>query len=269
MATILLYHQIADVPAEHDPLGLSVPPLQFERQMAYLHRAGYHCLDLAEALQGLRRGWRLDPKSIVLTFDDGYRDLYTVGWPIMQRYGFTATVFLVTNCVGMASDWAGQCGPAAAPLLSWDETREMVGQGLSFGCHTHTHPHLTRLSDDRALYEIRHSQAVIAQNLDRPIDLFSYPYFDFDARIERLVARSGFYAACGGERGRWGMFSLWRVQCLRDETTLSFALKVGGWRQRLIRLREQTLLGRVVRRMLRGARRGIRGFYSGLLTRSM
>lgn len=251
MISILLYHQIAQVPKQYDPLGLAVPPRLFEQQMAYLYRAGYRCLGLGEAVKYLRERKRQPRKSFVLTFDDGYQDLYYNVWPILDRFGFTATIFLVVGRAGCESDWEGQRGPSAAPLLSWTEARELAHIGFAFGSHTLTHPRLTLLDDKQAVREIQHSKAIMEDHLGVKVELFSYPYANFDARIQDMVAESGYIAACGTDRGAWGPFNLWRAHCASNGSRLSFALKADGWHHKLVWLREQSLLGRPLVRVFR------------------
>jgi peptidoglycan/xylan/chitin deacetylase (PgdA/CDA1 family) len=258
MIPILLYHQIAEVPAEHDPLGLAVTPERFEQQMVYLYRAGYHCLSLTEAVHRLRHASPLLRKSFVITIDDGYRDIYTTVWPILDRYGFTATVFLVAGRSDCLSDWEGQCGLAAAPLLSWVQVRELASFGITFGGHTLTHPRLTTLDDEQALNEARQAKRLIEDNLRREVRFFSYPYHDYNDRIQGVVTEAGYDAACGGRRGRWGLFNLWRVDCKRNDNQLSFALKAGGKYHQYTWLREQTQCGRVLACTLRQLRSVLR-----------
>jgi peptidoglycan/xylan/chitin deacetylase (PgdA/CDA1 family) len=227
--------------------------------MTYLYKAGYQCLRLGEALRCLQEGLPQPKRSFVLTFDDGYRDLYTTVWPILERFGFTATVFLVAGRAGCWSDWEGQSGPAAAPLLSWAEARELANLGLTFGCHTLTHPRLTDLDDRQARREIQESKLIIEDRLAVKVDAFSYPHHDSDARIMQIVAESGYNAACGGQRGGWEIFNLWRADCLRDEKRLSFALKADGryypriWQ--LIWLCERTHVGRTLFHKVRTLKR--------------
>ena len=148
MVPILLYHQIAQLVERQDPHRLAVPPRLFEGQMTYLHLHRYRCLDLQEVVRCLHEGVRLPKKCFVLTFDDGYRDFLTAASPILSRFGFTATVFIVAGRMGEVSDWMGQVGSGAAPLLSWQEARELAGQGFTFGSHTVSHASLTAVDGD-------------------------------------------------------------------------------------------------------------------------
>jgi len=252
--SIITYHRVALVPEEHDPRELATSPQLFEERMAYLARTGHQCVSLVEAVRRWREGEPQPRQGFVLTFDDGYRDLYRNVWPVLDRFGFGATVFLVAGCVGSQSDWEGQTGPSCAPMLSWAEARELARFGFTFGSHTLTHPRLTLLDDKRAWREIRQARVTIEDHLGVKVDLFSYPYGDFNAHIQRMVEESGHIAACGVDRGKWGIFNLWRAECASRESRVSFAFKVSGWYHQLLWLREESLLGGPLVRVLRRLR---------------
>jgi peptidoglycan/xylan/chitin deacetylase (PgdA/CDA1 family) len=231
-----------------------VPPTQFEQQMRYLARNGYRCLTLTEAVFYLRKGRGAPAKSFVVTFDDGYRDVHTNAAPILERFGFTATVFLVASRMDSPSDWAGQEGERAGQLLSWHEARDLARRGFVLGSHTLTHPRLTTLDDASAFAEIRDSKLLLQDRLGMPVDFFSYPYSFTDTRIARLVESAGYAAACAGNSGAWGLFHLWRIPCLKADTPLAFALKAGGLYHTRIVLRESAP-GRLLRDSVRTLRR--------------
>lgn len=252
MIPILMYHQIADVPRSSDPKNLAVSPLLFERQMAYLSREGYQCLSLGEAVQYVGRSH--PRKTFVITFDDGYQDLYHTVRPILERYGFTATVFLVSGCMGRDSNWEGQSGPYSGRLMSWDEARELAQAGFTMGSHTISHPWLHKLNQNQAIYEIQHSKEILQDRLEMEVNLFSYPYSAHSESVRQLVAECGYIAACGGDRGQWGLFNLWRAQCTWNESLLSFASKVSGRYYHIIRMRQQPLLRRMLRYPVRKVR---------------
>lgn len=251
MIPILMYHQIADIPHDRDPKNLVVSPRLFEQQMAYLSREGYQCIGLEEAVRHLDESPR---KSFVLTFDDGFQDLHHTVRPILERYGFTATVFMVAGCPGRDSDWDGQAGPYSGRLLTWDEARELVRAGFTFGSHTISHPRLTDLNRDRLVYEIKHSKQLLRDRLETEINLFSYPYSAHSEAVRQLVAESGYIAACGGDRDKWDLFNLWRAECTGGESLFSFVLKVNGWYTHFIRMRQQPFLRRMLRRPVRTLR---------------
>ena len=123
-------------------------------------------------------------------------------------------------------------------LLSWSEARDLAQQGFILGSHTFSHTRLSRLDDYGAFEEIRSSKAMLEDQLAMQVSFFSYPYSNSEARIERLVESAGYTAACAGDSGPWSLFHLWRVPCVRDDTTLSFALKARGWYDKRTALRE-------------------------------
>lgn len=248
-----MYHQIAEVPRELDPRGLAIPPNQFVKQMSYLAQNSYQCLTLPEAVHYFRTSKPAPAKSFVLTFDDGYQDIYSTVYPILERFEFTATVFLVAGRMGSSSNWVGQEGERSGLLLSWAEARDLAQRGFIMGSHTLTHPRLTLLDDRSAFMEIQNSRVLLQDRLDMQVDHFSYPYSSCDARIERMVESAGYTAACAEATGDWSVFHLWRVPCLRDDTPRSFSLKASGWYNRWIVFRESGL-GLLLRRSTRKLR---------------
>jgi peptidoglycan/xylan/chitin deacetylase (PgdA/CDA1 family) len=259
MIPIFMYHQVSEISGKLDPLGLAVLPAQFEQQMSYLARNAYHCLTLPEAVRYLRKGEHAPAKSFVLTFDDGYQDVHSTACPILEKFGFTATVFLVVGRIGTSSNWWGQEGARSGLLLSRTEVQDLARRGHIIGSHTLSHPFLNLLDDQSAFTEIQTSRVLLQDQLDMQVDFFSYPFSESDARIEGLVESAGYTAACAGDSGLWSIFHLWRVPCLRNDTTLSFALKASGWYDKRTALRESTA-GRLLRNNVRKIRRwlGIR-----------
>ena len=251
MIPILLYHQIADLPRHRDPRNLAVSPELFERQMAYLHRNGYRCMQLSQVVRSIIEGLPQVKKAFALTFDDGYKDVYSTVWPILSDFSFTATIFFVTGCAGRESAWEGQSGSLAAPLLSWSDARDMSRAGLTFGSHTVTHPYLTRLEHAQAARELRESRLMLQDQLDAEGDLFSYPYSAHTPAVRQMVADSGYIAACGGDRGRWGRFNLWRAQCTGKDSWLSFAFKASGQYYRFLQLKRRVPIRQPSRRSAR------------------
>ena len=169
---ILMYHSISDnlFGMSHPYYHINTLPEVFSEQMRWLHREGYRTIDLCEAWTGLSAGTDLS-KTMVLTFDDGYRDFYTDGFDVMKQCGFSATIFLATDRI--------QDTPArieGADYLTWKEVRELHAEGICFGSHTATHPDLRSLGPDQIECELGRSKEIIEQNLGVPVGLFSYPF---------------------------------------------------------------------------------------------
>jgi peptidoglycan/xylan/chitin deacetylase (PgdA/CDA1 family) len=262
MITILMYHQIADVPRDQDPKGLAIPPAQFEQQVSYLKRNGFTCLSLTEAVHAIQNGERRPGRSVVFTFDDGYQDVHSRALPIMEKFGFTAAVFLVAGQIGCASAWWGQDGVRSGLLLTQAEVQDLAQRGFTLGSHTLNHPFLDSLDDQSAYDEIRRSKEVLEREYGVQIDFFSYPYSNSSSRIEKLVAAAGYTAACAGDGGPWSLFHLWRTPCSRYDTPLIFAMKARGWYDQRTALRESAP-GRVLRRSVRTIRRRLTAGQNG------
>lgn len=166
---ILMYHKIRDgLGARHAYFETHTSPLLFESQMQYLSSHGYHTISLNQAID--TNSTSVPSKAVVITFDDGYRDFYTEAFPILHRYGFSATVFLISGFVGPNPGIAGQ-----TEYMSWNEVREAYAQGITFGSHTITHPHLETLTSKEIDRELDISKRTIENELGTRVYSFSYP----------------------------------------------------------------------------------------------
>ena len=237
---ILLYHRINDVSPDRDPLGLAVSPARFIEQMDYLHKRNYHCLSLGDIVEANLSGRRLPRRSVVITFDDGSLDIYEQVFPVFQHYNFTATVFLVADRTGGLTDWEGQAGDYAFPLLSWEEIREMARHGIQFGSHTRTHPRLGSLGAEQATWEICSSKQAIEEGLGGPVEFFAYPYARLTVELQRVVKQCGYLGAWGSTDLPETSFNLWRAELFAHDSLLSFRFKLSDWWRPFVKLKKQT-----------------------------
>lgn len=190
---VLMYHKVNPDP-ETGNLGLRVPPAEFDRQMKYLAEQGYQSVSLQEVRNFILEGEPLPPRPVVITFDDGYRDNYTYALPILEKYGFTATVFVVVNTIGKVNKFDLGVQPVNQ-MMSWSELRDMAGRGITIGAHTMDHPHLSDVAADKALYQIRESKAALEKGLGLPVKYFCYPYGSYNQEVKKMVEECGYEAA--------------------------------------------------------------------------
>ncbi|MFQ5342508.1 MAG: polysaccharide deacetylase family protein, partial [Anaerolineae bacterium] len=150
---ILMYHYISVPPLGADKIrvGLSVPPANFEAHLQYLKDNGYHSISLHQLLLNLTRGEPLPERPIILTFDDGYRDNYENAFPLLQKYGFTATFFLITNFIDEGR-------PA---YVTWEQVKQLAQAGNEIGAHTRDHPDLRGKDIDFLVWQILGSKEAI------------------------------------------------------------------------------------------------------------
>jgi peptidoglycan/xylan/chitin deacetylase (PgdA/CDA1 family) len=194
---ILCYHHIG---AQKEPQGhrsLWVSEEHFSEQMRYLAQSGYHCPTLRDVTMRLSEDKRV-PRAVILTFDDAYRSFYDTAFPILCRYGFSATVFAVSGEVGGVSRWDPD---SAVELMTWPQLREIQQAGMEVGSHTVSHARLTRMPVETAKHEIEDSRHALEQELGAAVSSFAYPYGDWNEIVARLAQEARYRLACSTARG--------------------------------------------------------------------
>jgi peptidoglycan/xylan/chitin deacetylase (PgdA/CDA1 family)/GT2 family glycosyltransferase len=238
--SILMYHAIGR-PGERASRYV-LPAGRFARQMAWLRWAGYRVIDLEELSRCYREG-RLPPdRAVVITLDDGYRDNLELAAPTLRRFGWPATVFVVTGRIGAVNDWSDDPALVGRPLMSWADLHALTDAGLSVGAHTRTHPRLTRLTPEAARNEIAGSRADLERGLPRLSPVFAYPYGDHDEGVRTLAAEAGFAVGCGMQSRRnhpaTPAHNLNRTEIRGTDSLARFALRVALGNSDVFRPRE-------------------------------
>ena len=168
---ILMYHRVHPDGASTEGLepGMFVRASTFERHVRWL-RQRFELVTLSEAVDAARGRDR--GRVAVLTFDDGWRDNLTHAWPVLQRHGARATIFLVT-------DWVrGRSAPGEA-FLSPEEVRFLAGNRIELGAHTASHPKLDQISAERIEFEMQASKAAVSSWTGSRCRTFAYPFGRF------------------------------------------------------------------------------------------
>jgi peptidoglycan/xylan/chitin deacetylase (PgdA/CDA1 family) len=222
---ILFYHRVSD---DDDPLAVS--PRKFRQQMEVLAGEGFQVVGLAEAVD-LLESERPVPSTIALNFDDGFRDVGENALPILELFGFRATVFVPTGVIEGAASFPWYSDQP--PVMNWEEIVELDRAGtLRFEAHTVTHPNLLLLSDEESRSEIAQSKVDLEARLERPVEAFCYPAGLFGDRERRFVAEAGYRLAVSCEPGVNGRdtdrLTLRRRQIDPRDRTLDFRAKLGG-----------------------------------------
>lgn len=214
---VLNYHKV-----DNFYHALSIPPDEFEEQMAYLAENGFTTITPDQLMAYLNHDRELPEKPILITFDDGYLDNFTNAYPIMKKYGFTATIFVVTNKIGREANF-----------MSWDQVRTMQQDGFVFGSHTVSHEPLTKLSREQIKQELADSRKEIEQQLGSRTRYFAYPTGAYNLQIEELVKQAGYKAAFTIRYGQAGTesnpYALERIPIFRGQHTFrSFLVRLNG-----------------------------------------
>jgi peptidoglycan/xylan/chitin deacetylase (PgdA/CDA1 family) len=219
---VLMYHYIRFNPDPRDRAGmaLSVTPLAFHAQMAYLARNHFNVIPLSRAVAAIRSHQPLPPRSVVLTFDDGYVDFYTLAIREMAHYHFTATEFVVPGLIGRPS------------FMSWNQVVTADRMGFTIGAHTMHHVALAAMRPSAALWEMSESKRQLQQVLGHPVSEFAYPYGSFTGYLAGQARAMGFESAASTTAGAWHQpGELWWLHRERVSgwTSLDeFARLVGG-----------------------------------------
>lgn len=189
---ILIYHSVSPHTSLQTPVQIyyDVAPESLDKQFKYLKDNGYTVIGLDFLVDALAQTITLPPKSVVLTFDDGWENQFKYGYPILKKYNYTATFFIYTHAINHGS------------FLTWKQVRIMDGGGMTIGGHTRTHPYLPDITDPVVLRrEIIGGKSVIENRIGKPIDLFAYPYGHYNDQIIEVVKEAGYKAARGVYKG--------------------------------------------------------------------
>jgi peptidoglycan/xylan/chitin deacetylase (PgdA/CDA1 family) len=190
---ILMYHRInVTTPSTPDESRrLTVHPADFERQMVWLKRHGYRTITQRDVFDSLFRGRPLGPRPILITFDDGYRDVLFRASPVLHRLGFRATAYVIS----------GRTSAGDPSFLTWGMLRALEKRGIEIGSHTVRHRDLTRLSARDAFAELLQSRLALERELRHPVQWLAYPFGRYDGRIETLAQRAGYVLATTTQPG--------------------------------------------------------------------
>jgi peptidoglycan/xylan/chitin deacetylase (PgdA/CDA1 family) len=226
---ILTYHQIADAPPKGTGYrSLCVAPVDFERQMAFLSLMGYRGLSMT-ALEPYLRGERMG-RVVGITLDDGYLNNLTHAAPVLQRYGFSATCYVVSQMLGKSNVWDRDAGVSDAALMDVSQLQRWIGCGQEVGAHTRNHARLLQLDASSAREEITRCKTELEDLLGGAVRHFCYPYGEYGGEHVAMAVEAGFTTATTTLRGRCQnqeeFMELPRVPIVRRTTRLAFLLKL-------------------------------------------
>ena len=197
-----MYHQVGDFAAMKMHRASYCDRGRFARQMAFLHHGGFRVLDLDTALTCLRGEQVVPPRAVVLTFDDAYENFADHALPVLQRYGFPATVYAISGWLGRRAEWYGDDPLAPLPrLMSAGQLRALHAAGIAVGSHTHNHVKLPRLSPDTQRMELAASKATLEDLLGQQVRHLCYPFGCFDLDAARAAQAAGYVSATTCLRG--------------------------------------------------------------------
>lgn len=192
--------------------SLSVTEADFDRHMEWLKKHGYNSITPEQLYEFVTNGAALPDNPVLITFDDGYADNYKNAYPIMQKYGFVGTIFVVTTYLDKYPNY-----------LTWDQARELEANGFSIESHTATHKSMTEVSDEQIMEELTQSKATIKEKLGKEACFLAYPTGTYNLHIAQLVKNAGYKAAFSIKydtvNQRSNVYALERVPIFHTENT--------------------------------------------------
>jgi len=189
---IIMYHSVNPDARPENRLAVSVK--SFERHMQFLAKHNYNVVSLEALPDLIRSKKRIPHKTIAITFDDGYKDIYTYAFPILKKYNLPATLFIIINEIGRPQD----------DRVSWEEIMLMQESGIvTFGSHCLGPEPLINLSSPKQVKkEIFKSKEILERRLGVRVDTFSYPEGRFNETIKELVKDAGYKVAVATNPGK-------------------------------------------------------------------
>ncbi len=183
---ILLYHLVGRKALERGGQSTSrfnVTAEMFEAQLALLQLLGYHAVTVGDVVAAIQGEATLPPRPIAITADDGWREQYTVMFPLLKRYGMRATFYIPSTY------------PNDGRMVTWLQLKKMAAYQMEIGSHTCTHARLTALGGEAAWRELYHSRQTLERKLHIRVTSIAYPYGLSSPSIVELTRRAGYQAA--------------------------------------------------------------------------
>ena len=232
---ILCYHGVTERLERHpnDASGLHIRAQRFEAQLNYLRRH-YNVISLAQFLAGVRNNVPPPDYSVVLTFDDGYRNFLTGALPRLSARKLPVSVFLITDRVRAENQTSGDEWSEAddETFLSWNEIKELQRHGVEFGSHTCSHSKLSQLLPREAERELRVSHQTIVEHLSQTAMPLAFPYGAYSESIIAMTRELPYTCAlttdAGTNTASSDLFLLRRILIGDDDDEASFAARVSG-----------------------------------------
>lgn len=224
---IIMYHQV--LPNPDQGYRLAVSTQTFNRQMRFLKEHNFNVLPLEDLIRLIQQKKRIPFRTVVITFDDGYRDNYIYAFPVLKKYELPAALFLIVNEVGRRNNLG------VRDRVSWDEVLEMRDSGIiTFGSHAlGPEPLINIHSEEELKSQIFDSKSILEKKTGRKINIFSYPEGLFNTQIKQLVIDAGYIGAVATNPGKYSpsgdVFALKRMRISENAANMFiFAVEVSG-----------------------------------------
>lgn len=228
---VLMYHRLL----RDDEVGTNthwtgVHYRDFEEHLKILENFNYTPITFKDLKLHLNGDIELPRKPVIITFDDGYRDFYELGYPLLKEYGMRAVIFTLGDRSITENIWDDPAEVTPAPLMSDEEIKELHDFGFEIGAHTFTHPKLTELPKEELYKEIYQSKIVLEHLLGEEVITFCYPYGLQNTPVRNMVRNCGFDFACSVYTGPFkfgnSFLNIRRITIKNGMGSLNFAIRM-------------------------------------------
>ncbi len=198
--TILMYHQVGKFPPMEEHRATYCDVGRFARQMWYLHTFGYNVLSLDRLVEIFTKHLPIPPRSVVLTFDDGYQNFLTHAAPVLKRYNFPAIVYVVPSLIGKKAEWLALDGHPTPAMLTADEIVQLRSMGFDIGSHNLVHERMAEKPYEQQFHEALESKKALEKIIDDEVRHFCYPYGSHNIDSLKAVQQAGYTTAVTCQR---------------------------------------------------------------------
>lgn len=197
---VLQYHHVSDT----TPAVTSIAPKMFDAHLAYLKDKDFNVIDIKRAQEAIEGAGELPEKAVVITFDDGYQNVYENAADLLEHYEMPYTVFVNPNLMAKHK----------GHYMGWEELKDLERRGARIANHGQTHAHLIRREPketeaqwaDRMQQDIMGAQDAIDKHLGAQKKYFAYPYGEYDNALRERLKEWGFLAFAQ-HSGAWSKWS--------------------------------------------------------------
>lgn len=221
---IIMYHYIHPNPDSKD--RLTVSPETFDQQMRFLKERRYNVISLEKLATLIKDKKKIPSRTIAITIDDGHKDIYNYAFPVLKKYNFPATVFVIIDEIDRPQD----------DRLNWNQIKKMQDSGVvTIGSHAlGAEPLINIQSEEELKRQIFESRKILEEKLKKEINTFSYPEGFFNAKIKKMVMDAGYKLAVATTPGIHSpsddVFALKRVRISSNSSNLFiFYIEVSGY----------------------------------------
>jgi peptidoglycan/xylan/chitin deacetylase (PgdA/CDA1 family) len=215
---VIMYHNLAMSDSEE---GIHLN--EFEKQIKFINKLGFKSVNLNELD-------KLESKNIIITFDDGYENVHKFALPILNKYKFKATSFIITNKIDHYNDWDNsKLKHSKTKHANKEQIAEWISNGFEIGSHTTEHQNLTMLDKENKKKAINDPIIFFKEEFNYDIKSFCYPYGAYDYDCLDIVKENYKYAVTT-KRGRYNPkinnFQIPRVPINKNESKFKIFLKL-------------------------------------------